>query len=73
MLTASQVRAARAGLRWDRAELSRVSGVSDWRLRCIEDEARIGDVAMGAVQAVRTAFEEAGVVFLDGAGLKLPS
>lgn len=75
MLTSEQVRAARALLRWeqkDLAEASRVSLPSIQRL-----ETKPGPLAAQArtIDAIRTALESAGVIFIskngEGPGVRL--
>jgi predicted transcriptional regulator len=77
MLTAAQIRAARAMLAWKQSELAKASGVAEVTIKKIEagttDDPR--SKTLGAIQA---AFEKAGIVFLEpgdirdgGVGLRL--
>ncbi|HWL82048.1 MAG TPA: helix-turn-helix transcriptional regulator [Roseomonas sp.] len=69
LLTACQVRMARAALRWPVEELARRSGVSQASIRRIESVYGVPNVTVSILEKLRAAFEEAGIVFLadDGA------
>ncbi|QRG05920.1 transcriptional regulator [Xanthobacter dioxanivorans] len=65
MLTAEQIRAARAALRWERSDLADRSGVSVPSIKRLEG--MVGPLLatrMGTLDAIRRAFEAAGVTFL---------
>ncbi|HWX46859.1 MAG TPA: helix-turn-helix transcriptional regulator [Roseomonas sp.] len=69
LLTACQVRMARAALRWPVEELARRSGVSQASIRRIESVYGVPNVTVAVLEKLRAAFEQAGIVFLadDGA------
>jgi transcriptional regulator with XRE-family HTH domain len=64
MITSEQVRAARALLRWEQADLARASGVSLPSVKRIEGKTGPLAAQRGTVEAIRRAFEAAGIVFL---------
>ncbi len=66
MVTAAQIRAARALLGWSGAQLAQAAGVSLQTIRRMESELGPGRSSAANVDAVRRALETAGVVFLDG-------
>lgn len=66
MVTAAQIRAARALLGWNGAQLAHAAGVSLQTIRRMESELGPGRSSAANVEAVRRALETAGVVFLDG-------
>ena len=73
ILTAAQCRAARAMIEWSPEQLSQMCGVE---LRTISEfEARFRRPDDDAQRRIRTAFEQAGVVFISenggGAGVRL--
>jgi transcriptional regulator with XRE-family HTH domain len=76
MLTAGQIRAARAMLDWKQSELARAAGVAEVTIKKIE---RGGiDPRASTLDALQRAFEKAGIVFLEpgdtrdgGEGLRL--
>ena len=70
LLTACQVRMARAALRWPVDELARRSGVSQARIRRIESVYGVPNVTVSILEKLRTAFEEAGIVFLADNGAR---
>jgi transcriptional regulator with XRE-family HTH domain len=77
LLTAGQIRAARALLDWSQPKLAEASGLSLMSIRRMEDP-KVGTAQRAAanVEAVRLALDTAGVVFLDasdqgGPGLRL--
>jgi DNA-binding XRE family transcriptional regulator len=63
MVTAGQIRAARALIGWKQAELAKAAGISEISVKNIEREAT--DPRSSTVAAIQAAFEKAGVVFLD--------
>jgi transcriptional regulator with XRE-family HTH domain len=75
MLTGEQIRAARALARMDQAGLAGVSGVSAPTIKRLER--MVGPIAANTrtEAAIRKAFEEVGVVFIDpdaqGPGVRL--
>ena len=75
MITAEQIRAARALLRWTADDLAERSGVS-WRtIQRLEAATGVPDSRSKTLQAIRRAFESVGVVFIDqndgGPGVRL--
>ena len=65
MVTAAQIRAARALLGWSGAQLAEASGVSLQTIRRMESELGPGRSSAANVDAVRRALEKGGVLFLD--------
>ena len=63
MITAAQVRAARALLNWTQDELAQRSNVAARSIRNVENEDRRSYPQ--TVDSLRAAFESAGVVFLE--------
>jgi predicted transcriptional regulator len=65
MLQTAQIRAARALLGWNQAELAKTAGVSIATIRRIE--AQKGPVGgyVSTLVRIQTAFEQAGIRFLD--------
>lgn len=63
MITAAQIRAARALLGWRQADLARQSGVSEISIKNIERGAT--DPRLSTLQAIQDAFDKAGLAFLD--------
>jgi len=74
MVTAGQIRAARALLGWSGAQLANAAGVSLQTIRRMESDLGPGRSSAANVEAVQRALEMAGVVFLeaDGAGAAGP-
>jgi transcriptional regulator with XRE-family HTH domain len=74
MVTAGQIRAARALLGWSGAHLAQAARVSLQTIRRMESELGPGRSSAANVEAVQRALETAGVVFLeaDGAGTAGP-
>ena len=71
MITAEQIKAARALLRLEQEELARRSGVSITTIRRLEAQGGEGFVAPATVGTVVQALEEAGVEFIhQGVSLK---
>lgn len=74
MITASQMRAARGLIEWTQADLSQSSGLA---LATIKRMEKLGTErsTVANVQAVKTALEAAGIIFIDangnGAGVRL--
>ncbi|HTK35603.1 MAG TPA: helix-turn-helix transcriptional regulator [Caulobacteraceae bacterium] len=66
MLTAAQIRAARALLGWSQPALAKASGISLPTIVRMEGRQGPGRSSAANVDAVRRALETAGVVFLDG-------
>jgi predicted transcriptional regulator len=63
MLTAGQIRAARALLDWKQSDLAKASGVAEVTIKKIE---RGGiDPRASTLDALQRAFDKAGVVFLE--------
>jgi transcriptional regulator with XRE-family HTH domain len=66
MLTAAQIRAARALIGWSQPALAKASGISLPTVVRMEGQQGPGRSSAANVDAVRRALETAGVVFLDG-------
>ena len=78
MVTAAQIRAARALLGWNGAQLAEKAGVSLQTIRRMESDLGPGRSSAANVDAVQRALERAGVLFLEadhanavGPGLRL--
>ena len=75
MITAEQIRGARAMLRWSAKQLSEGSGVSLPTVQRMEGERGPLRSSAGNVLKVQQALEDAGVVFIDadkeGPGVRL--
>ena len=76
MITAGQIRAARALIGWKQTDLAKASGVSEISIKNIERGAT--DPRSSTLGALQQAFEKAGVIFLEsgdirdgGAGVRL--
>lgn len=76
MITPAQIRAARALIGWKQSDLAAASGVSEISIKNIERGAT--DPRSSTLNAVQSAFEGAGVLFLEpnvnregGAGVRL--
>ena len=65
MLTASQIRAARALLGWSQPALAQASGISLPTIVRMESQLGPGRSSAANVDAVRRALEKAGVTFLE--------
>jgi hypothetical protein len=65
LLTASQIRAARALLEWTQPQLAEASGLSMMSIRRMEGPIGPGRSSAANVEAVRRALDQAGVLFLD--------
>jgi transcriptional regulator with XRE-family HTH domain len=76
LLTASQIRAARALLEWTQPQLAEASGLSMMSIRRMEGPSGPGRRSAENVEAVRKALDDAGVIFLSadevgGTGVRL--
>ena len=75
MITAEQIRAARALLRWSAQELADRSGIGFRTIQRFEGERGIPGSRSKNLMTIRKAFENAGVVFIDqnggGPGVRL--
>lgn len=76
MITGAQIRAARALLGWKQTDLATASGISEISIKNIERGAT--DPRSSTLAAIQSAFDKAGVVFLDpgdtrdgGSGVRL--
>jgi transcriptional regulator with XRE-family HTH domain len=76
MITAGQIRAARALIGWKQVDLAKKSGISEISIKNIERG--VTDPRYRTLEAIQAAFEKAGVVFLEpgdirdgGAGVRL--
>ena len=63
MITAPQIRAARALLGWRQADLADASGISEVAIKNIERGQT--DPKATTLTAIQNAFHKAGVIFLD--------
>ncbi len=74
-ITGSQIRAARALIRWTADDLAKASGVGVATIRRAELIDGIVNMTAPNVAAVQRALEEAGVIFVpengEGAGVRL--
>lgn len=66
MLTGSQIRAARALLKWSGHELAKRSGVSYPAIQRAERTDEMPNMQSKNLAAIKSALEGGGVVFLDG-------
>ena len=75
MITAEQIRAARALLRWSGQDLAERSGIGFRTIQRFESESGIPASRSKNLEAIRRSFEAAGVVFIDqnggGPGVRL--
>lgn len=75
MLTAEQVRASRALLRWDQKTLATAAGVSVETVKRIEAMTGLISANSGTLNALQKALEAAGVIFIEenggGPGVRL--
>jgi predicted transcriptional regulator len=73
MITPAQIRAARALIEWKQTDLAKAAGVSEMSVKNIERGTT--DPRVSTLQAIRTALEAAGVIFIasngDGPGVRL--
>ena len=65
MLTSEQIRGARGMLRWSAAKLAEMSGVSMPTIQRMESVEGVPKSLSTNLQAIQSAFEDAGVVFID--------
>lgn len=65
MLTGSQIRAARALIGWTTQRLAKEAGVSYATISRAEQTDAMPSMRTNSLQAVQTALESAGVIFLD--------
>ena len=74
MITSDQIRAARAILKWSGKFLSKKSGVGFSTLMRLESEPLVPNAHVRTLEAIKKAFEEAGVEFIGtpekGAGVR---
>jgi len=70
MLTAEQIKAARALVDWSQPQLAEASGLSMPTIRRMEGHLGPGRSTAANVDAVRRALEGAGVTFMDAGELK---
>jgi transcriptional regulator with XRE-family HTH domain len=68
MITAEQIRAARAMLNWNLGQLAKQSGISKNTLQGIEQEISHGRVS--SFEAIKAAFEAAGIEFIGTSGVR---
>jgi transcriptional regulator with XRE-family HTH domain len=66
MLEPAQIRAARALLGWRQEDLSKTSGVGTATIRRIEKSDRQITGYVSTLVRIQAAFEDAGVLFIDG-------
>jgi transcriptional regulator with XRE-family HTH domain len=76
MLQSAQIRAARALLGWRQGDLSKASGVGTATIQRIEKSDRPVTGYVTTIVRIKSAFEEAGILFIDddetaGIGLRL--
>ena len=75
MMTAGQIRAARALLRWSAAELATMSGLSERTLQRMEATEGIPAGLSRNLELVQKTLEGAGIIFIDedelGPGVRL--
>ena len=75
MVTAGQIRAARALLRWSAAELAAMSGLSERTLQRMEATEGIPAGLSRNLELVQKTLEGAGIIFIDsdelGPGVRL--
>jgi len=70
VLTASQIKAARALVDWSQPRLAEASGLSMPTIRRMEGPLGPGRSTAANVEAVRRALEAAGVVFMEAGEVK---
>lgn len=63
VINAAQIRAARAMLGWKQTDLAKAADISEMSVKKIETGAV--DPRVSTIVAIQSAFERAGVVFLD--------
>lgn len=64
MITSDQIRAARSLLRWTGKQLSEKSGVGFSTLMRLESEEGVPNAQAKTLEALRKAFEDAGIEFI---------
>ena len=69
MLECSQIRAARALLNWSQSDLARASQMANSSIKNIENENT--SARKETIEQIRSAFENNGIEFLPGSGVKL--
>lgn len=70
MLTGGQIRAARALLRWSAAQLAERCGVSYPAIQRAESTDEMPNMHTKNLLAIKTAFEAAGIIFLDNGDIR---
>jgi transcriptional regulator with XRE-family HTH domain len=65
-MTSEQVRAARMLLRWEQKELARKSGISLPTIKRLESQPGTLSAYADTIAAIRKAFEDQGIEFLNG-------
>jgi predicted transcriptional regulator len=63
MITRAQIRAARALIGWTQRDLAQASGVSQVAIKNIERGST--DPRLSTINSIETAFNQAGLIFLD--------
>ena len=71
MITAAQVRAARAMLGWSVRALAKKADVPEFVVEWIEGAGKISAKDRKALGAIQTTLEEAGVEFIDTVGVQM--
>ena len=75
LITGSQIRAARAALRWTTEELAREAGLASRTIKRFEQEEGVPSSRSSTLIEVQKALEAAGVEFIgtpeDGPGIRL--
>ena len=73
MITSAQIRAARGMLDWTRSDLSEKSGVGFSSMQRLESADGVPGAQFKTLEAIKDAFEKAGIEFLgnpeEGAGV----
>ena len=74
MITSAQIRAARGMLDWTRSDLSEKSGVGFSSMQRLESADGVPGAQFKTLEAIKDAFEKAGIEFLgsqeEGAGVR---
>jgi transcriptional regulator with XRE-family HTH domain len=65
-MTSEQMRAARMMLRWEQKDLAAMSGVSLPTIKRIETKPGTLSAALETIAAIRKAFEDQGIEFVNG-------
>ena len=77
MITSAQIRAARGMLDWTRSDLSEKSGVGFSSMQRLESADGVPGAQVKTLEAIKDAFEKAGIEFLgspeEGAGVRWKS